>query len=59
MFLLQWYPLLLYTLMLTYPVKQKAYSSVFTEELQGENVEFCLPDETIVDAGLEDFTWCT
>lgn len=37
--------------------KQRAYSSVFTE-LQGENVDFCLPDESITDANLEDFTWC-
>ncbi|KAJ5610641.1 GPI anchored protein [Penicillium lagena] len=34
------------------------YSSVF-KDIKGENVKFCLPEETVPDAGLEDFTLCT
>ena len=37
---------------------QNEYSSVF-KDLKGENVNFCLPEETVPDAGLEDFTLCT
>ncbi|KAH8807307.1 putative GPI anchored protein [Xylogone sp. PMI_703] len=36
----------------------RAYSSVFTE-LRGEHVSFCLPEERVPDAGLEDFTSCS
>jgi hypothetical protein len=36
---------------------QKAYAAVFTN-LKGEHVDFCLPEETVPDAGLEDFTLC-
>ncbi|KAH1425567.1 hypothetical protein KXV65_006284 [Aspergillus fumigatus] len=36
---------------------EKAYAAVFTH-LKGEHVDFCLPGETVTDAGLEDFTLC-
>ncbi|GFG10024.1 hypothetical protein IFM5058_04716 [Aspergillus udagawae] len=36
---------------------EKAYAAVFTN-LKGEHVDFCLPEETVPDAGLEDFTLC-
>jgi hypothetical protein len=36
---------------------QNAYSAVF-KNLKGEHVDFCLPEETVPDAGLEDFTLC-
>ncbi|KAL1966392.1 hypothetical protein VTN77DRAFT_4534 [Rasamsonia byssochlamydoides] len=33
------------------------YTSVF-KDLKGENIPYCLPEETIPDRGLEDFTEC-
>ncbi|KAF7521413.1 hypothetical protein PCG10_008349 [Penicillium crustosum] len=36
---------------------QAEYSRVFTH-LKGEDVDFCLPQETVPDVGLVDFTLC-
>ncbi|KAH8691986.1 putative GPI anchored protein [Talaromyces proteolyticus] len=36
---------------------QDAYSSVFNN-LKGENIDFCLPEETVNDSILTDFTLC-
>lgn len=29
------------------------------DELKGEDIEFCLPEEEVPDAGLEDFSACS
>lgn len=38
-------------------IVQREYSLVF-DELNGEDVDFCLPKATVPDASLEDFTAC-
>ncbi|OIW24776.1 putative GPI anchored protein [Coniochaeta ligniaria NRRL 30616] len=38
-------------------ITQREYSRVF-KNLKGENIDLCLPEESIPDAGLVDFTLC-
>lgn len=37
---------------------QREYSMVFEEKLDGEDIDLCLPNTKVSDAGLEDFTSC-
>ncbi|KAG9251090.1 putative GPI anchored protein [Emericellopsis atlantica] len=39
-------------------IAEREYSMVFGDELEGEDVELCLPSVPITDAGLDDFTSC-
>jgi hypothetical protein len=35
------------------------YERVFGEQLNGEDIDLCLPTESVEDAGLEDYTLCS
>ena len=39
-------------------VSQREHVRVFGRHLKGEDIDLCLPADTVPDAGLEDFTAC-